>query len=589
MEKNINYKAESLESISNELQKRTHKKRRKKKLTAHRVAYLIHSFVGLKLSLIFSIVLITGTIAVFAEEIDWLLYSEMRVSLEEEKLNEGEVFDRVKAAFPESGFSGIVTAYDRKYTAASARMVLADGTMKKVWVNPYSGVITGITEYITVGGFFSKLHRDLFLSGIGRALVNAFGVICLIGLISGVISYRRFWREFFTMPRWSAKSRVLLGDLHKFLGVWSLWFILIIGVSGSWWFYQNPLVEYDVVPQFLPDTVIVPALTNDDLASLGLTTPLSLSSAAIVDAVKLKYPNFDVNFLSPPQHNGMAYTVFGYNQDILTSKYSSRVFVNPFTAEILGERLASDKPVINRIDLAMRPLHYGTWGNDGILDFFVKLVWCIFGISTCVLSISGLIISYKRAKMASQKLLAGSRLKQNTKKTWFIIRPWGGPMSSFKYFNWFFIVVICVGINNNFSLQKQGNANSGYKYKQQNIGGWQISLNAMLGALEKDREPIQPGRQVTLNAYISKGNHQDIKFMYVSFKKPRTMRAPGSVVHGVVGGQHAHVATPTKIEDDARLWLSIEGWNGEFYQTSWPLLPDGSLTLDMRNVKVSDS
>jgi len=560
----------------------TKAKRKKKKLTAHRAAYLIHSFIGLKLSLLLSIVLATGSIAVFSEELDWLFYSEVRVTPIGNKLNEGEVFDRMQAAMPGVGLSAFMTATSRERTAAYATMTLPEGGFKKLWVDPYSGEITGETNFLTVGEFLSILHKNLFMPVIGRSLVNVFGVLCLIGLITGLISYRRFWREFFTLPRWNAKPRIFLGDLHKFIGLWSLWFVLLIGITGSWWFYQNPLVTYKIAPQFLPQYVIDPQLTQEDLDKLGQGIPVALSSKEIVNAVKAHDPDFVIQVLSPPEHNGQAYTVSGTKHDLLTSKWDSRYFVHPYTGEIIGKRLASDLPTLSRVNRSMRPLHYGTWGYQGAADLSVKFVWFVFGLAMTVLSVSGMIIYYQRTKSATQKLLPESGNRRKLKRTWLVLRPWGGPMSGFKYLNWAFIAVICIGISIGFKLQSEGTSGSGYQYTEQTIGQWSISLNATLGLLEKDLDPIQAGRKTTLNAYIQAGNPQAIKFMYVKIKKPRTFRAPGSVVHGSLGNQHAQLPVPKKLKDDAKLWLTIEDWEGNFYQTFWPLMPDGKQTVDLR-------
>jgi uncharacterized iron-regulated membrane protein len=558
------------------------RKRRKKALTAHRAAYLIHSFIGLKLSLLFSVVLITGTLAVFSEELDWVFYSEVRVSPSGEKMNSGEVFDRMQKAMPDVGLTAFQTANDRTQTAAHAMLTLPDGGFKKVWADPYTGEIQGITNFLTVGEFMSILHKNLFMPLIGRAVVNVFGVLCLIGLITGLVSYRRFWREFFTLPRWNMKLRVFLGDLHKFLGLWSLWFVLIIGVTGSWWFYQNPLVNYGVVPQFLPERTIDPALTKEDLNSLGKGIPTPLSSKEIISAVHQHDPEFIPHFLNPPEHSGMAYTIHGTKKDLLTTKWGSSYFVNPYTGRVIGAKLAQDAPVISRVNWAMRPLHYGTFGYDGFWDLFVKVIWFVFGAAMSVLSISGMIIFYQRTKSLTKKAVNNGRVQGRIKKAWLVMRPWGGPMSGFKYLNWAFLTVICIGINIGFKLQSEGTSGSGYQYKAQNIGPWNISLNATLGLLEKDLDPIQAGRTTTLNAYIHKGNTQAIKFMYVKVGKPRTMRAPGSVVHGTVGNQHAHTPIPNTIKEGSSLWLTIENWDGNFYQTSWSLMPDGSNTLDLR-------
>ncbi|OUS25835.1 hypothetical protein A9Q99_20490 [Gammaproteobacteria bacterium 45_16_T64] len=569
-------------SIDAEVKPKSGTRKRRKKLTAHRAAYLVHSFIGLKLSLIFSIVLLTGSIAVFSDELDWLLYSEIRVTPQGEKLNEGEIFDRLQAAMPNVGLAALSTANDKEATAAHARMTLPGGGFKKIWIDPYTGEITGTTNFLTVGEFFSILHHTLFMPVIGRALVNVFGVLCLIGLISGLISYRRFWREFFTLPRWNAKSRIFLGDLHKFIGLWSIWFVLIIGVTGSWWFYQTPLVRYKVAPQFLPSTVIDPQLSHEHLAALGKGIPTPLTSKDIVSALKKHDPDFVIHFLIPPEHNGMAYQIGGTKHDLLTSKWDSRYFLNPFTGDIIGSQLAEDLPNIMRVDKAMVPLHYGTWGYSGNADLSVKIIWCFFGLAMSALSISGMIIYYKRTQSATRKLLPTHGKSRTLQRTWFAVRPWGGPMSSLKYVNWIFVIVIGIGISIGFKIQKEGTAGSGYLYTEQNIGQWSISLNATLGLLEKDLDPIQAGRQTTINAFIKSGDPDAIKFMYARVNKPRTTRAPGSVIHGSLGNQHAHMPVPQTLKDSTLIWLTIEDWSGEFYQVNWPLQADGKATVDMR-------
>lgn len=556
--------------------------KRRSRLKTYKVAHWIHSLIGLKLSLIFSLVLVTGTIAVFAEEIDWLLYSEIRVTPQEQKMNEGEILERLTEAMPGVGISGFTTSSDRERSAAFATLSPPGGGFQKVWVDPYTGEVKGVTPFLTVGEFLSILHKNLFMPLIGRALVNVFGVLCLIGLVSGLFTYRRFWKHFFSWPRLGQGSRVFLSDLHKLIGLWGLWFVLIIGVTGSWWFYHNPLVFYKLAPQILPAKTIDPQLSREDLNKLHAGIPTPLSSAVIVDAVKKENPNFDVIMLQPPEHSGMAYVVRGTQHDLLTSKWSSAYYVNPYTAEIIGHRLTSEMTPLQRFDNAMVPLHYGTFGYSGTADLTVKTIWFVFGLGMSILSISGMVIYYQRTKVASRKLIATTPWKRASVKSWRILRPWGGPMSALKYLNWGFILVIGIGINIGFQLQKEGTSGSGYQYAEQSVGNWNISLNATLGLLEKDLDPIRAGRTTNINAFIKSGDPAAIKFMYVKVKKPRTTRAPGAVIHGSIGNQHAHMPVPKKLKEGDELWLTIEDWYGNFYQTSWSLMPDGYQTIDLR-------
>lgn len=556
--------------------------KRKRKYTAQRVAHLIHSFVGLKLTVLLVIVLFTGTLAVFNQEIDWLIYSEMRATPQGEKMNPGEVYDRVKKAMPEVGTSYMNTMFGTKYSAVSIRINLHDGGFRTVWADPYTGEINGITGDLTVGSFLSRLHTTLFLPLIGSMFVNFLGALCLISLITGILSYRKFWKQFFKKPRWRKPTRVLMGDLHRLLGIWSLWFVLIIGVSGTWWFYQYPLVHYDLAPRILPEEIIPPGLSHEDIEKLGTDIPTALSTKEVIEAIYKHDPMFEVTYLGPPEHNGMAYTVWGTHKDFLTGKWGSVMYVNPFTGEIISKKPASEMSVVERVDLSMYSLHFGTWGRSGWEDLAVKILYFFFGLAMTFLAVSGMIIYYKRTAKATKKILAKQKTQRSAKKVWLIFRPWGGPMSVFKYLNWSFIWFIGVGLAGFIAVTEQGVSGKGYQYVTQNVGKWDISLNAIMGLSEADMDPIKEGVETTVVASLKSGHYDEIKFMYLKVNKPLTTGAAGEIVHGSKGFMHTHLPIPDKIKEKAMIWLTIEDWQGKFYQVSWPLMPDGKMTIDTR-------
>lgn len=551
-----------------------------------RISYLIHSFVGLKLTLLLSIVFLTGTLAVFAEEIDWLIYSAKRVTPQAEMLNPGEAFDRAKEQVTEGGLSGYSMPLGATRTAGTASLTLQDGGFRNVYIDPYTGEVTGSSNILTVGTFLSFMHATLFLPVIGRAFVNFFGILCVISLVTGIICYPKFWRHFFRMPRFNQQARVWLADMHRLLAIWSMWFLLIMGVTGTWWFYQNPLVFFNMAPQFLPEQVIPPAPSHEELAALG-KKPQALSATEIVAKVQAHDPDLEITILTPPEHNGMAYSVWGTHRDLLAGNHSSIYYVQPFTGEILGDRLARDMPLLQRVDRAMRPLHYGTWGNSGSLDLIAKTIWFIFGGALTFLAISGLIMYYKRTHTAVSKLLPASGWKRRLHMTWLVVRPWGGSMSVFKYLNVGGAVFLAIGIGVVLTLASKGTAGLGYQYAEKRVGDWTISMSVIKGLLEAELDPIQAGSQSQVTAFFKDGDPAGVKFMYVKVNKPRTTRAPGVVIHGSVGYQHAHLPVPKKIRDGAELWLTIEDWEGNFYQASWPLMPDGVNTIDTRTQNVA--
>jgi len=556
-------------------------KRSKKKLNGQYIAFLIHSFFGLKVTLILTLVLASGTFAVIATEIDWLLIPEMRVTPGETRLNDGVLLDKLQAAYPENGLSNFQPNTNSPYTAASALFNDSNGGFRNAWINPYTGEVHGDTPLLTVGNFLSFLHATLFLPVIGRSVVNAFGIFTLVSLVAGLIAAPTFWRYFFKWPRMNS-ARAFLSDFHKIAGVWSIWFLLIIGVSGTWWFYKVPLVLYADAPKLHEPYDRKPLLDYAELDKFGTQAPTRLGTDQIIEIVEQRYPNFDITLLVPPEHNADPYEVRGSTGQWLIRGGGSRLWINPYDGAIIGSSMAGDYTFMQRVDAAMAPLHYGTWAVSGLADLAVKFVWFLFGALMTALAVTGLLINYKRTKRAARIVAGRSSAVKRLLKTWQVIRPWGGPMGIFKYFNVAMLAAVGVGTGVVFTLAAQGVSNAGFEYTRKPLGPWDIKINAFAGFLEKDLPPIRDGGKTNFSVKIPSESLDEIKFIYARVGKPRTLRAPGTLIHGPIGAKHVHYQLPKKIRDNAELWVTAVTWSGAVYQTSWPLMPDGKETLDVR-------
>ena len=573
-------------TVNKDLRERA-KKGRKKRLSKQYIAYLIHSFVGLKLTLLLTVVLFTGALATFQQELDWLIYPEMRADYsdkhQDDRLNPGELLDRLQSAYPESGLFFFRTSENYPHLNAYARFITPEGSWRQAWIDPYSGVVKGDTAILTVGQFLGFLHATLFLPAIGHSLVNALGLMVLLSLITGLLCFPKFWRYFFTKPR-TGNVRVFIADLHKLIGLWSLWIVLIMGITGSWWFYQNPFVSHFGAPQIVDAREPKPLLSYEDLAQLGAEeAPDMLSAAEIVSRVKQAYPNMQIDVINPPEHNSEPYEVIGNSGEILLSEWQGdRVMVHPYSGEIVAAFPAADLNLMQRTDLAMRTLHYGTWAKRGNQDIVIKIFYFIGGLAMTFLSVSGLIISYKRARKATRRVKKHSERVQKLIAYWNIVRPWGGPMGVFKYINAMALIGIIVGTSAALSLNDGGMKGTGFVYQEKPLGPWLVSMNAVAGLLEKDLPPIRAGAQTNIMVEVPQEALKTIKFMYVKVGKPRTMRAPGSLIHGPVGAKHVHLKLPRELKENSELWLTIETWSGEYYQTSWSLMPNGKETIDVR-------
>ena len=389
--------------------------RNRRKRTASNIAFLVHSATGLWLTVLLAVVMVSGTITVLFAEIDWLIYPEMRVTPAESQVNPGLLYDSVFAAYPEAGVISVSTAALRERTAASALVAVPGGGFRSVRIDTYSGAVIGETPFITIGRFINLMHTDLFLPAIGRYVVNFFGVLMLISIVTGLIAYKKFWRGFLRRPRFHRGTRTWLGDLHRLTALWSVWFLLIIGLTGTWWFYLNPLAEPGGAPEIVEEWPDPPTLSTAELDALGPETPTPRSGVEIVAAVRAAYPDLTITSLHPPANASQPFTLRGDRGEVLINGGANAVYVNPYTAKIMGAHFSEDWTAMQRIDAAMHPLHYGTWAKRGAADLAVKRVWFLGGAVASFLAISGLIIYMKRTKRAVAELLVGSRLAAGLK------------------------------------------------------------------------------------------------------------------------------------------------------------------------------
>jgi uncharacterized iron-regulated membrane protein len=96
-------------------------------------------------------------------------------------------------------------------------------------------------ERLVTGGYFSSVYQFLrqthvrLLMGLwGRVFVGVLGVSLVLSCITGLWIYRGWIKKMFTLRLgggWG--NRQPWAELHKFIGVWSLLFNILIGLTGA--------------------------------------------------------------------------------------------------------------------------------------------------------------------------------------------------------------------------------------------------------------------------------------------------------------------------------------------------------------------
>ena len=142
----------------------------------------------------------------------------------------------------------------------------------------------------------------------------------------------------FKLPRLGHGSRIFWGDLHRLSGVWSIWFIATISITGTWFLIQATLADNHVTISSEP---IVPAIAREDVprtADGQAPTPISLDEAE--RAATERFPGFEVTFITLP---GNAYSHYYMGGRGWYPLMFETVNVNPYNSKVEASFMVSDR------------------------------------------------------------------------------------------------------------------------------------------------------------------------------------------------------------------------------------------------------
>lgn len=193
-----------------------------------------HSALGLLFAAAIYVLCLSGTLAVFANELRFW------------ERPDGPVVGQITpAALDQAVRAGYERA--RKLNAAGDLFVRAPGPdsprvmvqltdpktgVDETWLTDAQGRL--VTSLRTPWhDFLIGLHYQLLVPGLwGRILVGIIGVFTLSLMISGVLAHPRIFKDAFTL-RWGGSKHLQEADIHNRLSVWGLPFHLVIAFTGA--------------------------------------------------------------------------------------------------------------------------------------------------------------------------------------------------------------------------------------------------------------------------------------------------------------------------------------------------------------------
>ncbi|MDH5833705.1 PepSY-associated TM helix domain-containing protein [Luteimonas kalidii] len=333
----------------------------------------LHSWVGLKLCVLMAFVCLTGTLAVFSHEIDWALHPQMRVSPAPQHASWGTMVSAVQRAYPAWTLNGL-SAPKGPRSAAMASMETDDGRLRFVWVDPYRGTVTGDTHWFNAQRFLRNTHRHLMMPvKFGVPIVSALSIALLVTLVTSLVIYKKWWRGFLSLPR-PERQRRFWGDVHRLAGVWSLWFIALIAVTGGWYLVESLGGGAGGQPDVLPKQP----------ADADAAVPIPITPAAIDRAIaqaQHEWPTLEVRRLALSERG---LVIEGQAEAWLVRDRANALGFDPTGSTLTGRRIAGELDVHHRISEMADPLHFGTFGG-----LVTQVIWFAFGLLLTALSLTG--------------------------------------------------------------------------------------------------------------------------------------------------------------------------------------------------------
>ena len=362
-----------------------------------KIWFNIHSWIGIKLSILFFMVCFSGTLATLSNEMDWLFIPAARAKPSEQRASVNLMAKNVQEAFPEGKLLGIF-AGEAPYLCTTAS-VYQDGHVWSVFVNPHTGKVQGATA-LTFYRFFRDLHYFLFIPfQVGNYIVLFFAFPLLVSLITALYFYKKWYKKLFELKTGKGKL-VFYRSLHRLVGVWSVPFVIVFSVTGIWYFLErsNTANIARIGNARIPKLEV----PTDSLhvANIGTLFDYDRAVAASVEAI----PTLQVNTIFLPTVASSPVYITGKSHVPLVRNRANKVFIHPQTYEVVKVQKAEKMGTIMYLNDIADPIHFGDWGG-----LTTKIIWFFGGLGISALILTGLWIAFKRkvAKRLQKKQRMG--------------------------------------------------------------------------------------------------------------------------------------------------------------------------------------
>ncbi|SCY04213.1 Uncharacterized iron-regulated membrane protein [Nitrosospira sp. Nl5] len=356
-----------------------------------RVIFNFHLYIGLAAGLFLVLSGLTGSMIVFREEIETLAHPElMETAGHGERTPVQTVLNAVRHTYPQDRLLSVRMPRTPQQTYL-LKMNDAHGLF--VYADPYSGELLGaVRQEDTFMGWIALLHTELLIGERGKNILGASALLLICMIVTGLFLWwprngiRKISRGF--KIDWHAPWKKLIFDMHRALGIYTAFFLLIIAFTGLSLVFNNTMAG---LTNFLTGSPSRPAPPLSGLPVAG-STGLSLDELLNHADRMLPGPTTWISFPQTPQ---APLVVRKKMPEESHPNGRSFIYFDQYTGDILLIENALMAPSGTRIYNTFYPLHIGIMGG-----LPTRILQAIIGFSPLILFATGYIMwrNRRRAK-----------------------------------------------------------------------------------------------------------------------------------------------------------------------------------------------
>lgn len=368
-----------------------------------------HSVLGLAFAAIIYLVCLTGTIAVFAPDLQRIEIPGTPVATH---LSDDAVARALRQAARHAPADSSLFLTMPTAAREGATLVAFKPDFERNWAVAEDGTLAALDAVWTE--FLIQLHICLHLPRTwGGFIVGLTGVALLSSLVSGILAHPRVVRDAFHL-RLGGSRRLQEADLHNRLGVWALPFHFTLALTGALLGLSTLIVAGLSLLLYRGDMTRVYALFIDPppavdaraVAMPDLTTLIAQARA------RMEEGRIESVVVERPGRADMRISIHGHRPRHLVAQDEVQ-----FDAQgvIIREEHPRDLVVGMRVLSGIGQLHFGWFGGP-----LVRLGYGLLGLALCIVTSSGVTIWLARRRDRGRPAPHWERL-------WAAVC-WGQPM-----------------------------------------------------------------------------------------------------------------------------------------------------------------